>query len=190
MSWQIHSLAQAAPVPWKNGGGLTRELLAWPSAQDWVWRISVADIAHSGPFSQFEGVQRWFAVLSGAGVQLDVGPPPTAASHRLAPHAPPLCFEGQAPVQCTLIDGAAQAFNLMLSGDSVRGHMLRVNGQHALKLDDTKTIAVYSIDTGASVCFDDERLVLPQGTLAWRHCPAGRRLHMHASQALWMELTH
>ena len=36
-----------APVPWRNGGGLTRELLAWPAAQDWAIRISVADIIAS-----------------------------------------------------------------------------------------------------------------------------------------------
>ena len=28
-------LADVAPQPWRNGGGVTRELLAWPAAGDW-----------------------------------------------------------------------------------------------------------------------------------------------------------
>ena len=56
------------PQAWRNGGGQTRELLAWPSAADWSLRISRADIERSGPFSAFAGVQRWFEVLSGNAV--------------------------------------------------------------------------------------------------------------------------
>jgi hypothetical protein len=33
MSWHTVHLADVPPSPWKNGGGTTRELLAWPSAQ-------------------------------------------------------------------------------------------------------------------------------------------------------------
>ena len=57
----------ATPVPWKNGGGVTRELLRLPagSGDDWTLRISVADIAADGPFSPFPGITRWFAVLTG-----------------------------------------------------------------------------------------------------------------------------
>ena len=44
--------SSAAPVPWKNGGGVTRELLRLPAdgGDDWTLRISVADIAADGPF--------------------------------------------------------------------------------------------------------------------------------------------
>jgi environmental stress-induced protein Ves len=40
-----------------------------------VLRISVAEITRDGPFSAFAGVQRWFAVLEGAGVMLRAGRP-------------------------------------------------------------------------------------------------------------------
>jgi environmental stress-induced protein Ves len=42
-------------MPWKNGGGVTRELLAWPGGGDWQVRISVAEIEADGPFSSFPG---------------------------------------------------------------------------------------------------------------------------------------
>lgn len=58
------------PQPWRNGGGTTRELLAWPrGAAEWQLRISVADITRDGAFSRFDGIDRGFAVVDGAGVR-------------------------------------------------------------------------------------------------------------------------
>ena len=64
--------ADVPAQPWRNGGGVTRELLALPEGGDWRVRISVADVASNGPFSTFAGVDRWFAVLDGAGVELTI----------------------------------------------------------------------------------------------------------------------
>ena len=58
--------ARRAAAPWRNGGGVTRELLrlaARPATGS--VRVSVADIEADGPFSPFPGVERWFAVLRG-----------------------------------------------------------------------------------------------------------------------------
>jgi environmental stress-induced protein Ves len=189
MAWQIKPLTDAPPIPWKNGGGLTRELMAWPDAQSCVWRMSVAEIARSGPFSQFDGVERWFAVLAGSGVQLDIGNHPNAVTHHLRQNAAPLRFAGDSPTDCTLVEGAVQAFNLMLRHGAATGRMMRVAGHFASNLNTSKIIAVYSISTGARVHFDDEFLHLPPHTLAWRACPAGSKLQVHAAQALWMELS-
>jgi hypothetical protein len=188
MNWQLQALSDAPPIPWKNGGGLTRELMVWPDAQSWFWRMSVATLARSGPFSTFDGVERWFAVLTGAGVQLDLGMACAAARYELTPDTLPLCFAGESLVDCTLIDGAAEAFNLMLRRGSAQGCMVRVAGQYASTLNATKKVAVYAISTGASVHFDDECLDLPAHTLAWRDCPADSHLQVCAAQALWIEI--
>lgn len=100
------------PQPWRNGFGRTRELLARPGPADWCVRVSVADIERHAPFSAFPGVERWFAVLKGAGVELQVG----AATHRLVRGDAPLRFDGAAPAQCRLIDGPTRDLNLMLRG--------------------------------------------------------------------------
>jgi environmental stress-induced protein Ves len=189
MTWHLKRLTDAPAIQWKNGGGLTRELMAWPESQAWAWRMSVAEIARSGPFSAFDGVERWFAVLSGAGVQLDVGMAPAAAVYKLTPDAAPLCFAGEAQADCALTLGAAQAFNLMLRRGSAQGRMLRVVGDFSTELDASKTIAFYALSTGASVLFDDERLELPANTLAWRDCPSSSRLQVCAAHALWIEIT-
>jgi uncharacterized protein len=101
-----------APVPWKNGGGLTRELLRWPAGDAWRLRISLADIAADGPFSAFPGVERWFAVLEGDGVELQFG-------DRLIAQRPgdaPLRFDGADAPGCRLLGGPTRDLNLMLQG--------------------------------------------------------------------------
>jgi environmental stress-induced protein Ves len=42
MSWHVVQLADVAVMPWRNGGGVTRELAAWPARDAWHWRMSVA----------------------------------------------------------------------------------------------------------------------------------------------------
>lgn len=58
-----------APTAWKNGGGGTRTLLALPSEEAWHLRISMADVDTDGPFSPYPGVERWLALVEGAGMQ-------------------------------------------------------------------------------------------------------------------------
>ncbi len=108
----IVDLATVAPQPWRNGGGVTRELLAWPHVADWQLRLSVADIERDGPFSSFPGVQRWFCVLQGEGVLLDFNGQPK----RLCAGDAPLAFDGATAPGCHLLAGPTRDLNLMLRG--------------------------------------------------------------------------
>lgn len=100
------------PQAWRNGGGQTRELLAWPDAARWQLRISRADITQDGPFSAFADVQRWFTVLEGAGVALHLPRGPQV----LRPGDAPCAFDGALAPGCTLLDGPTQDLNLMARG--------------------------------------------------------------------------
>ncbi len=103
-------LADCPFVPWRNGGGRTRELLAWPNAKDWRVRVSVAEIEQDGPFSAFPGVERAFAVLSGSGVVLGL----LTGDRRIACDGEAASFPGEAAPFCRLIDGPTQDLNLMV----------------------------------------------------------------------------
>ena len=116
------ALDDAAPQPWRNGGGVTRELFTWPTAGPWQLRISVADIERDGPFSAFDGVDRWFAVVQGAGVRLVL---PTGAVE-LRTGSAPLHFAGEAAPGCTLTDGATRDLNLMVQRAAGRAAMHRL----------------------------------------------------------------
>jgi hypothetical protein len=106
-------LVRSIDVPaqhWRNGGGLTRELLAWPTGDAWQIRVSVADVDVDGPFSAYPGVQRWFTVLQGEGVALTVGD----VVHRLEHGDAPVHFAGDVPTACRLLGGSTRDLNLML----------------------------------------------------------------------------
>jgi environmental stress-induced protein Ves len=145
---------RVARQPWKNGGGQTRELLSDAAAgAAWRWRISLADIEADGPFSAFPGVQRWFAVLSGAGVELRFGD----GVRRVLAGDEALAFDGAAAPGCRLLDGPTRDLNLMLRNDAgVRGTLRRVQPG-----------AVWSEDWPLRGRFDTGTR-----TLAW-HLPAG-----------------
>jgi environmental stress-induced protein Ves len=108
----IVPLAEAKQQMWRNGGGMTRELLTrnQPGSIDWQYRISVAQVNVDGPFSHFESTQRHFCVLSGSGVALTVD----GALHRMTENSDAFSFSGEAQVECSLIDGPTSDLNFMV----------------------------------------------------------------------------
>ena len=184
------ALADVPSSPWKNGGGITRELIAWPNAQDWVWRLSVAEVQSNGPFSSFYGVQRWFAVLAGAGVRLTLTDSEQRQSaHALTPHSAPFCFDGATPVSCDLLDGATQDFNLMVRQGQARAHMQRVSGELAHTTTADCTVALYANAAVAHLRVGSVPVSVAHHTLHWQPVPAGTALHVIASDALLLEIT-
>lgn len=106
--------SSAAPVAWKNGGGVTRELLRLPAGgDDWTLRISIADIDADGPFSPFAGVTRWFAVVEGAGVRLRFAD----RTLNVRQGESPLRFDGADAPGCTLLAGPTRDLNVMVRAD-------------------------------------------------------------------------
>ena len=165
MTWQLVDLDRVPPQPWRNGGGTTRELLAWPTAGDWKVRISVADVTAAGPFSRFAGLERWFAVLEGAGVVLDVA----GGKHWLRPDSAPFRFDGAVPVDCTLIDGPTRDFNLMASPGSAGLRHLRREEQ-AFTTRGAGLLAVYAHGKPARATLEGDAIDVPARHLAWcRH---------------------
>ncbi len=104
-------------TPWKNGGGLTREIAAYPvgaSLDTFVWRVSVAEVERSGPFSQFPGVDRTLVLLAGAGMHLSQA---HGATRGLTQPLALARFDGAAALDAQLVDGATRDFNLMVRRD-------------------------------------------------------------------------
>lgn len=111
-SVQRFDVAQLPATPWKNGGGSTREIASWPSGagfDGFDWRVSIASIATSGPFSTFAGVDRIITLLEGDGVRLRGD----ALDHRLTTPLAPFAFSGDERIDCTLLGGASSDFNVM-----------------------------------------------------------------------------
>ncbi|MET7700435.1 HutD family protein [Streptomyces sp. NPDC005485] len=99
-------------VAWKNGGGVTREIAAWPQGagmDDFVWRVSLAEVGADGPFSAFAEVDRTLTVVEGAGMDLTVDGKRQILDTRLVPRD----FPGDVPTDCRLLDGPVVNFNVM-----------------------------------------------------------------------------
>ncbi|SRR5579859_393290 len=100
-----------AAQPWKNGGGVTREVAAFPPGAGmdvFDWRVSIAEVASDGPFSNFPDIDRTLTILTGAGIALEMG----GDKLRLLPGRP-VSFPGDQPAAATLLDGPVTDLNVM-----------------------------------------------------------------------------
>ena len=122
MALQHFDLNRVPASLWKNGGGATRELACWPPGADmehFDWRVSVATVAASGPFSCFAEVDRVITLLTGDGVHLRQSA--TGIDHRLDKALQPFAFAGDGGMDCDLLGGTSQDFNLMTRRSRWRG---------------------------------------------------------------------
>lgn len=70
---QVLRLDGLPAVPWKNGGGSTREYAMHPPGAgtgSFAWRISRARVESDGPFSVFPGIDRTLTVVEGGAIDL------------------------------------------------------------------------------------------------------------------------
>jgi environmental stress-induced protein Ves len=110
---QIVRRSTLKAIPWKNGGGITHEVIRSPPGADvFDWRVSVAQIAVSGPFSNFQGYRRTMVLLEGEGVSLAIG---DRDPLELRAVGDVVEFDGAAATHCRLLGGRCTDLNFMVS---------------------------------------------------------------------------
>jgi environmental stress-induced protein Ves len=110
-------------VAWKNGQGRTRQLAIYPAdagSDEFLWRVSVAEVDSAAPFSSFPGVDRQIELLHGAGFIMALD---KQQRHALTVPFEPFAFPGEADVEVQLVDGATRDFNLMLRRGKATGRI-------------------------------------------------------------------
>lgn len=120
---ELISWEDLASVPWKNGRGVTRELARYPAGatlDNFIWRISAADVTQSGPFSIFPGIDRIITLLNGDGMCLEFA---DRRIHQLTTPLAPHCFRGEDPLRARLLGGPCQDLNVMLRRGAAIGKM-------------------------------------------------------------------
>ena len=101
-----------AATPWKNGGGTTSEVIVHPPRagfDDFGWRISIAKVEKSGPFSTFAGIDRNLAMLEGSVLLKLAG----RDAIKLSPDAQPVNFPGDVSAEAEVIHHPATDLNVM-----------------------------------------------------------------------------
>jgi environmental stress-induced protein Ves len=123
MSFHIIRAADTPAQPWKNGMGTTREIARFPAgagSEDFLWRVSVADVDSAAPFSTFPGIDREIVLLEGDGFTMTLD---GAREHALVLPFEPFSFVGEARVEVTMAGGATRDFNLMIRRAWGRGEV-------------------------------------------------------------------
>ncbi len=146
-------------MPWKNGAGTTTEVALSPPGADmdgFVWRLAIADLDRSGPFSSFPGVDRLLMLLPDGGVTLTIDGEPKA----LVP-GEVVTFRGESVVSATLTAGPARDLNLMLRRRQARGTMeaISLDGELAVAVGGSQTL-LCAIEGRITVELGDEAVTL------------------------------
>lgn len=152
------TLQDLPPEPWRNGGGLTRQVAAgrFGRAQNdaldaWDWRISVADITADGPFSVFPGIDRTAALVAGDSLRLlaDAG-----ALHFAQPGAVQ-AFAGETALTAQLRGGPARLFNVMTRRGRATTQLCRHDGDASLVLKPGDCCALLAVGGAFAVRLRD-----------------------------------
>lgn len=109
-------------MPWKNGGGSTTELAIFPRNasmhEPFLWRISLAQLNGSGPFSTFPAYERSIVQLSGPPMRLVHEGRPEKQLLPLQPYS----FQGEWVTEGKL-EGSAEDFNLMVRREALKADL-------------------------------------------------------------------
>ncbi len=128
-------------MPWKNGQGMTEEILCFPVGRDSVrfdWRLSIAHVGADGPFSLFPGVDRTIALLEGNGLLLDL---PEDRTVTLTGTGDPFSFPGEWPVAGRNLEGPTIDLNVMTR----RGHFRHAMTRRTLQTSQSLQAAEYTL---------------------------------------------
>jgi environmental stress-induced protein Ves len=182
-SIRIVSRAEYHAMPWRNGRGMTHEIVREPAGgESFSWRLSLADVPASGPFSAFAGYERVVVLVSGDGFTLDFGEHGRA---ELTPAARVARFSGDWQTHCTLLGAPCSDLSWMVRrADALASaRLLELAGEGTHEFDRDAMGAFFCIQ-GAVGLFAggrefalaewDTALIAPRGERRWLLRPNGR----------------
>jgi hypothetical protein len=141
-------------MPWRNGLGTTIELLKQdlPDGDGFAWRLSMAEVATDGEFSNFSGYDRTLLLLEGNGLTLDCD----GVSHRLEKPLQLARFSGDEQTRAILHDGPVKDFNIMARRRHCSARVSSAIHPAESTLDvDGDILLVYAVDGGLSLSGPD-----------------------------------
>lgn len=139
---EVLRAADRVAMPWKNGGGITHEVAIFPAdagMDDFLWRLSMAEVTAPGPFSAFPGIDRVLAVLDGT-LHLSGD---TIGDIFITPQSTPCAFPGDAAVNGQPIGGPVLDLNAMVRTGAYRAEMRHLaSGNHKVGASSAAFVAL------------------------------------------------
>lgn len=164
--------ANLTAEPWRNGGGVTREIARGTgepagtvgsgtgtdgaaSAGGWDWRVSIAEVGKAGAFSAFPGMERVLTVIDGDLFLLTVD----GVDHPLEKYRP-FRFPGGATAAGALPTGDVRDLNVITRMGAFKGYTSIIElskkrahpvfaGQFGILLQGQATVDTGTNDNGA-----------------------------------------
>jgi uncharacterized protein len=138
---------------WKNGGGVTYEAIRVPAGgEPFSWRVSVAHIEKSGPFSDFAGYDRKMLLLQGRGLDLTYG---DGRRSELREAGDWVSFDGATATHCDLLDGPCVDLNIITSQSlSTAAKLEQLQDRFTATAAPGQTILIFSLT--AALALTDE----------------------------------
>ncbi len=150
MTLQLLRAQDRSPTPWKNGGGVTREIAVFPPGaglNTFDWRVSMASVSAGGPFSIFPGVDRVLAVLEGELTLRFEG----GSTTRLSPATAPAAFPGDVPVEAETPPGPVSDLNVMTRRGAVRADVTHLDFEGGSVVGPAWRTLILALDGGLRV---------------------------------------
>lgn len=134
---------------WRNGMGVSWDIATFPEEAGTGgvgWRFATALIERNVPFSAYPGVDRYFTLTEGQGLDLDFeGREGIAVHHLFEPHFYPCDIS----TICTLRNGPCRALNLFLKRGAWEAQVEIFQGER--HIDHDGPILLFALDGPASV---------------------------------------
>jgi environmental stress-induced protein Ves len=144
---KIFRFTDLIATPWKNGGGVTRELLRNEADGNVVWRLSIADVASEGPFSAFPGMRRNLTVIEGEGMQLVCPDRSFLAADLLSPVA----FSGDEPINGLLPQGPCRDFNVIWNPSLVEAAVTLIGPENEVPIEGSVHSGILCVTSTATL---------------------------------------
>lgn len=129
---------------WKNGRGTTVEIALCPAGGEFDWRLSMADLNESGPFSFFPGMERILVLLEGAAIKITHQ---AEASEKNLPLLEPYRFCGEWKTEA-IVKEQGRDFNLIYRRDKFVGEVLveSYTQPHQRMIEDKGVSAIFCLE--------------------------------------------
>jgi environmental stress-induced protein Ves len=171
--FQLVAPLQYRRMPWKNGGGVTEEIATYPpgaTLETFDWRVSIAEVARDGPFSRFAGIDRTITLIEGAGMRLSGGVHDIVIRTPFEPHS----FDGEVPIDCTLVSGPIRDFNAMTRRDRAQGSVVAVRAESSVDPADFRVVYAALGTHECQIDGEPPIVVAPRHTVIFEHASAAR----------------
>ena len=143
-------------TPWKNGGGVTVDIVLVADKDGEIWRFGRTPIIRPGPFSDYTGFDRVQVLVAGSGLVLKT---PGGEIDVRQPFRP-VRFAGETPIVSELESGPVEVVNLIGNRARVRIDMKVLDEGRSLHLG-PGTHVVYNPLGDSALDIDGARQLLP-----------------------------